>query len=543
MNQPTGPTLENVPPPDLSAARLPRLILGCVVVAATLICALSFGGSHLWASPDASYYVELAGGIADNQDFRSELFLIRPPGYPLMLAAIFRIFGAASPTAIQIIQHVMVVATTALVAMIAWQLTRHRAAALAAGLMTACSLQLVSYANLIMTEVPYTLALVASVYCLIAYHLHGRLRMLAAASALAGISYLFRPIGMAVIAVCLAAAMHRCWLESGVPRSLVAVRRVTALSLAAIAPAFVVAAPAMLQNKLIHGGDLSSRCANLALYFRVFEMDKLDSDKSAALTDIRSVVREAVSRGVVPRDANWRVWGPVWQAYSAVRGAGLAESSEIMGQAARDLIREYPLATLDKTTRYSFWMVLVPDGFYRFHPGGAPGLINAAGESVRDPQADILASNTYEPMLRRWIDPWQHYLPLQSEPTPLTSIWSGAAGWFRRHIEKGPSILGVGDSPYEAFGWLCLFGMAAACFAPRRSTWMLIIGVIAFQVVVSAFLAGPTPRYAVPVRPLLLLFPAVAILVPWRLARHLFARRSSLGRHAVPSVPSPTPCA
>src|SRR5262245_19366020 len=87
---------------------LPKAVSIPVLAFALAINAISFSASQLWVSPDASYYVELAGGLADHADFRSELFLIRPPGYPLFLAAVFKVFGAASPIGILAIQHLMV---------------------------------------------------------------------------------------------------------------------------------------------------------------------------------------------------------------------------------------------------------------------------------------------------------------------------------------------------------------------------------------------------------------------------------------------------
>jgi hypothetical protein len=274
----------------------------------------------------------------------------------------------------------------------------------------------------------------------------------------------------------------------------------------------------MAQNQLIHGGDLSTRCADLALYFRIAYMDKLDSADSAALNDIRAVVSEASEKGLIPENADYRLWGPVWQAYEKTRGVGLADSSRIMGRAARDLIAEHPVAVLDGTLRYSLWMILVPDGFYRFHPGGAPGVTTAEGECKRDPSAAILAADTYEPMMLPWTKPYEHYLPLRSDATLVTPCWSGLARWFYTSIEKGPSLLGIGDTPYESFGWLCIAGMIASLFMPQRGCWLVIVAAIGLQIVVSAF-AGPTPRYAVPVRPLLLLFPTLRFVLAITLAR------------------------
>jgi len=284
----------------------------------------------------------------------------------------------------------------------------------------------------------------------------------------------------------------------------------------------------MVQNQLLHGGDLSTRCADLALYFRIVYMDKLDTNDSAALHDIRAVVSEATEKGLIPGNADYRLWGSVWQAYEKSRGMELADSSRIMGRAARDLIAEHPLAVFDGTLRYSLWMILVPDGFYRFHPGGAAGIRTDEGECRRDPYAPILAAETYEPMMRPWVKPYEHYLPLRSDATPLTPYWSGIARRFYTDIEKGPPLLGIGDSPYEAFAWLCLAGLVGSLFMPRRGCWLIVVMTIGLQVVISAFLAGPTPRYAVPIRPLLLLFPAIPFVLAISWMRRLFHRMLAL---------------
>lgn len=534
-------------------------VLLLVLAVAAAINTISFFGSQLWVAPDTSYYVELAGGIAERGDFSNELFLIRPLGYPLMLAAIFLLFGGASAIVILVVQHAMVVATALIVALLAWQLTQSRVAAAASGLMAACSLQLLAFANVIMTEVPYALVLVVSVYSLVRFQLTGRGRWLAVASMMAGVGYLFRPIGMTAVAACALAALLHVWrprraaFGAALPNAttprlprLQTWSKGAAVFAMAVAPAFIVTVPGMIQNKLNHGGDLSAQCANLAIYYRAVCMDKLDSRHSPALDDVRNTVHEAVALGHLPPHVDHTQWGHVWKAYESVHGMKLSEASMVMGQAARDLIREHRGATMKRTVKYVYWMLMVPDSFYRFHPGGARGLFNEQGDSIRDPAAEIFSTATYEPMLRRWTGPYESYLHLQSgaatgpisdvgldtgtpgqrpvqtggagvgdagltRAMPAGPLWTAINRWFYRNIEKGPAVGGPVDSPYEAFTWICLLCAAGSLLTRNRGAWFLIIAVIALQIGISAILAGPTPRYAVPVKPLLVLFPALAI--------------------------------
>ena len=532
-------------------------VIIAVGVVALLINVLAVAGSQLWVSPDASYYVALAGGIADHLDFHNELFLIRPPGYPLMLAAIFALFGPDSATAIHVVQHAMVVAIAVLTAGIGWHITCRRSVSLIAGIMCASSLQLLAFANLIIAEVPFTLTLVASVYFLVKYHRLGGPRDLALASLLAGLGYLIRPIGMSVVALCVFAAAHRAWtgcatttaypnalslrsqtLENLRPRR---VRRsaIAVLSLAII-PAMCITLPVMAFNRRVQGADLSSSCAGVALYHRLAWMDGLDSSNSAALADIRAVVGEAIELGQAPPDTDYRKTGSVWRAYKSVRGVPLAEASLMMGEAARDLAREHPGWVLERTVRYALWMLMVPDSFYRFHPGGASGMVTPTGESVRNTDAEIFDVATYQAMLRGWIEPYGHYLTLRTDAKVSSPMWRGLARWYYRNIEKGPPLTGLGDSAYEEFTWLCLLGALASLGTRERMTWLLVGGVIMLQILPSAALAGPTPRYAVPIKPLMLIYAALLMVMGARALKTAISlyrapRRSQVQRRARPA--------
>ena len=419
-----------------------------------------------------------------------------------MLAAIFRLFGSDSPMAILVVQHAMVVGVALVTALIGWYLTERRAVALLGGVMRAASLQLLTFANVIITEVPFTLAFLSSVCFLVKFHRRGGAGTLALASLMAAVSYLFRPIGIAVLPFCVAAAAHRVWkpwpdgpatTSSSVRDSLgylsrwlysrVWWSRATAGLVLALTPALGVMLPVAAFNMAVHGTALPAPCGTLALYLRLLTMDRLDSTSSEALTDIRAVVNEAIERGHLSPHADWREWGPVWQAYETVRGVPLTQSSAIMADACRDLIRENPRATLENTIRYSYWLLMVPDSFYRFHPGGAPGVIRPTGECGRNTTAEIFDVRTYEPMMRPWVDPYSHYIALSGVPKPSTPMWRGFARWFYRHVENGRPLLGMGDSLYEQFTWLCLMGIALTLLTRERATWLLVAGVIACQTV------------------------------------------------------------
>ncbi len=59
---------------------------------------------------------------------------------------------------------------------------------------------------------------------------------------------------------------------------------------------------------------------------------------------------------------------------------------------------------------------------------------------------------------------------------------------------------------------MCIIGMIAVLGTRERFAWLVIAGVIFLQIVPSAFLAGPTPRYAIPIKPLMILYAAYVVV-------------------------------
>jgi len=527
LNGPTPPAAEG--PPRVAP------VLWLVALTALLISALAMSATQLWAAPESGGYVRLGADIAERFDFGDDLFLLRTPGYPLLLAAIFYLFGAASPTAILTLQYAMVIGTAVLTALIAWHITNRRNVALLSGLFCAGSLHLLGFACVIMSEVTYTFALTASVLLLIKYHRYGRLRCLVLASLIVGMSYLQRPMGLTLLAVCIAAAAHRTWAApsstAGLFRSATYFkrglggfahrhsrrkRRVSFLvsTAAAILPAMVLVGPwmAFVSRRSPTAGSF----AGPALYRRLVTIDHLDSTTSAAMADIRAVVDQAKDLGLLRPQQDYRDGPAVIAAYQTAHGLTHAQACAKLWQADLDLLREHAWPVARKTAAHVAWTLLVPDSSYRYVPGGPAGLQIGAKHWVRARNADVFDSATYEPMMSRYLDPYRRYLPLRADPTSTTGPWTAAVAWLHRRLEATPAIPALGISPYEAYMTLCILGILGSMASRERFAWLLLAVVVFAQVWGSAFLVGCVPRYAVPVHPLMHIFGAFVIVTAGR---------------------------
>ncbi len=520
-------------------AACPLLLLLFIGAVALVTNSFSLLGARLWVYPDSIDYVQLAGGIADRLDLSNELFLVRTPGYPLLLAAIFRAFGQHSPVVILVLQHLMVVAVALCSAAIAWRLTSRTGVALLTGVLCACSLQILAYANLVLTEAPFALTLVLCVYALIRFQEEGRGRWLGLASLLAGVGYLLRPVSLYLLPICVAVGLWRSWegrLPATAPRLL---RQASAHLAFSLVPALVIAAPWMALSTWSHRSLQATRCLDYMYYLRAATFDGLDSTQSEAMRDIHSVIHQAQAAGQLPKTADYRDRATVIKAYQAVRGIPFAQSSAILGQAGRDLMNEHRWEILVGTFKYAGWMILSPDPVYRFHPGAAPGI-----GGRRDPHAELYDTATYAFGDGSWeqvLTQYRHYLPLSAEPTFLTPLASEASRQFYRHVENGEPILGIGDSRYEFWALLCVLGGAASLLHRARAGWVTVFAVLSLHVLLSAFLSGPQTRYAMPVRPFLCLYAAIAlIVVPSQL---LIVVRGAIGRLEPWGSQAPRPAA
>jgi len=523
----------------------PRWLLPAVGGLAAAIAVLSLGAKSLWVTPEARGYVVLAAGIAERWDFSHDLFLLRTPGYPLLLASIFACFGSISPWAILVVQHLMMIASVVLLTATAWRLTRGRVASLLAGALLASNLQLWAYAGMVMSEVPYTLVVIACAHSAVRAVQESSGRALAVASLLAGVAYLVRPLGLGLVAVTALAGLLIAlqWRKTIVPENDAPKwkRRfpiaLGVLSLVAVLPAGALAGGWVLV--LAQRSDSLGSLSGPALFRRTVTADRLDSASSPALMEIQSVVSEARARGLIEADADGRDGGTVVEAYRLLDRGGPSHVYGRVKAAALDLIREHPRLFLMNTLRYSAWSVLRPDSSYRFLPGGAPGVPGEGRSWRRNPNGELLDSFTYTPMMKHYLDSYSKYLPLTQWAGPTLFIWRSAVLSYLT-LER-PVFLG--RSAYEWLMMICGIGAVFAILGPRWKLWLIVYSVVLIHVVGASLLVGPVPRYAVPVQPFILAgFGAFLGCVPERLGLFRGRRRPS-PENPPPVGPRRTPAA
>jgi|GEM_PF-4922315 len=503
--------------------RSTRRVYRVVGYVALVVHAVSLLSTPLWVYPDSIDYIRLAGGIASRANFADDLFLIRPPGYPMMLAIVFKFFGQASPVVIQILQHAMGVGLALLTVALSLRVSSRRSVALVAGIFCSLSLQVLSYCNMPLTEVPFTLAFLGATYFLVRYWQLPSGKTLMCWSACAGVAYMIKPIGVMLFGIAAIAVGVRIWCRlrsdakaAGQPfvhAARLFVGHCGTTAGVAMIPLLLIVAPWVVYRTGGHSSSATASCLDYVLYLRPLEFDRLDisTTKSMAMLDIRSVVAEASSRGLVPPEADYRDRLTAIHAYQRLRGLSFSQGTKILGRAGLDVMLEHPRLTLLNTIKYAVWMLLSPDPVYRFVPGGAPGV-----DGQRDQAAEFYGISTYSHGPGSWEKTLQEqasFLPLSSRPRLATRSWKAMVSAFRSHIDRRRWSLGIGDSLYEMFVLFCLSGAVLFVWRYRDGPALILLLTFAFYIGISAFFGGSQTRYVVVVKPLLCLWTGFSAVV------------------------------
>lgn len=232
---------------------LPFLLTGVVALALVLrvawVVAVRFTPT---IADDAGRYDLLgrslaAGGRYINPNGTTTMFW--PPGYPFILAAIYKLYphwllADHTVRAALLVNALLGTATVALVYAIGARAFGRRTALLGA-LLTALFPSLIFFANETLSETAFTFLLMASLWLLIEAEARGRLLLLVLAGAVIGFAALVR--GQAVLLPLVALPFWWRTLAGSGTRSIVARRVLLRLAIVAV-PALIVIAPWTARN-------------------------------------------------------------------------------------------------------------------------------------------------------------------------------------------------------------------------------------------------------------------------------------------------------
>jgi dolichyl-phosphate-mannose-protein mannosyltransferase len=223
---------------------------------------------------------DIAGFITGPAPPGDANILTYPPGYPIILAAVFRVFGE-SDAAIRLFQIACDAGVAMLIFLIAAQLLPIRAAAIA-GALAALSPQLAYYSLILIPDSIATLPLLLAIYFIIRAKKSNSFRAIVAAGALIGVSCWFRSNALMMspfLTVVLLVIMDRA--------------RRWRYALTLVAATILVIAPITIRNLVVfhHFVPLSLGVGQM-LNFGIADFDK---EKRFGLpkTDIEIVTSEA----------------------------------------------------------------------------------------------------------------------------------------------------------------------------------------------------------------------------------------------------------
>lgn len=185
-----------------------RVLAAIVVVAAAIAFHIAIATNLVDQQPgDTKLYVQMARNVLEQGIFSGEFeppytaTLIRTPGYPLFLAAIYEFFGIANEGAVRLVQAFICTFTCLLVALIAWQWVDERSrkakAAWSAFILAAFCPFIVIFSPTILTE-NVTMFLLAATILAATCAIKARRKRLSGiwwfiAGLLGGLNVMFRP--------------------------------------------------------------------------------------------------------------------------------------------------------------------------------------------------------------------------------------------------------------------------------------------------------------------------------------------------------------
>ncbi len=345
------------------SARLFWLVFGLLFLVACSKRLLTFAlGPGAFVGDSTQYWAlgeQVAAGdwllLASDVDYRTPL-------YPMFLGLFQRAFDEDAMMAVVIVQHLLMMGTSLLVALACWQTTRIRVATLVAyGLSVAC-LTRAWFANTILTEPLFAFFLTATVCALTAYHRRPSFRASGAFALLLGLTVMVRPVPkllwLPLVALFFLNASR--WAEERL-----SLGRIAKHAFLAIALYFAVLAPWYARNWVRFEELFLARLPTVNKWQVCFQGG---SAARLPIPDTPAGRRLLDLIGTPEGDVRHRYCRAAIEALAA-KGLSPEETDQLVTRACLDAIREHPVAFAWPAFKrfVNFWRTEA-DGIHYDHP-------------------------------------------------------------------------------------------------------------------------------------------------------------------------------
>jgi len=491
--------------------------MAVVVSVALMVNLIGLVGGPLMYQPDSGNYLVSAYMLWQHGSFAG-VNLNRVPGYTLFLAPILGLGGAMAMPLMAGVQQCLAVATSAMIVRIGDLLDDRRVLGLVAGLLSAFSLQYQSYARLPMSEIPYGVLAVAGLWAFLVHLKSGGRKSMLVAVLLFSLATLMRPSAellpwlIVFIALC-RALLPGVWSRL-FPQWPVPARRKGLVS--AVFSVFVTTAtllPWCVHNLIETGYFGLTGTVGLNLYSNTVEYGGFLDENSAAIAEIKrhwdEFEAKQIAKGEPPETTyTWRnhwasmrhVMGntgwPMWQADNLFKKAALDAIKAHPKTFARHVVKNTYITLVTTEPTYNYLAGLrqdeVPPDYIKY----ALSLDNM--ERVRAMHDGIISRGGMAP---------ERTLRF-GEANAITPVYGVLMTAYHSVVMYGNRmlmLLGVG----------C--GIALLLALRGHSEWLVMLGFLAYVVLVPALVVPGAPRHRLPSDPAICLFYGLALVTMVRL--------------------------
>lgn len=512
------------------------VLLGVLLCTALSTQGVMLFGRSILFQPDSGNYMAYAATLAESFDF-SSISLLRTPGYPLVLAGVFKVFGDNSTFGLKLLQHVFNLATLGFLFLALRQLYRPFWFAWCGTFVASFAFQLFSYASLPMTEVTYAMLATGILFFTMAHARSGRSSFFIASCMTIGIAALVRPQGQYLIVLPLLSWLAWRFFPARMSAASSDANQTPTPPLEAryeprptrALLSFIVGmvlylsfvTPWMVRNYIKYDTFSLGGMMGQNLFSRLVEYDGLIAEESSTIQAIQQAYAQYVAQlkaegKPVNENYTWRNHWPTTTAYMTIHGTDLKETDAVLMRAAKDTLAIYPYKYIENTFIGVYKSLLSYEPIFLYAPGGKRPY--SWPDNFMWDIHDI--NKQYEK--KDWAA--AKYLDVYEEKNAFTDIYTSMMRIYYPLTAFHKYSLPV--LHWQLFGFACC--VLWLCLGRNRPATFIYVAFLLYGLVLPMLVVPWAPRHRLPMDPALAalyFYPLILFLeAVWPRVKHLPGR-------------------